>query len=135
MYAERTIHSLRVTNPVRSSEDTCKQADTSLHTSRSHWELQTGYRGCELFHLDEDGQGLLVSAQFPEGPPRDPLCELNCFNQAPMWPPTKDPGPNHRLLFCFGGSQRGRITSAGRRFICFGVCFIPGDSEGSGFPG
>lgn len=79
------------------------------------------------------------------GGPRDPLCDLNCFNHGPMWTPTKEPRRNHRLLFCVRGSHRGweqaagsaaaPITTAGLLFICFGDCFIPGDSEGSKFPG
>lgn len=71
----------------------------------------------------------------------DPLGQLNCFNHGPMRTLTKEPGRNHRLLFCCRGSQQGwewsagavtaPITTAGLLFICFGGCFIPGDSKGS----
>lgn len=76
---------------------------------------------------------------------RDPLGEVNCFKHGPMWTSTKEPGRNHRLLLCCGGSQQGwewsagpaaaPIASAGLLPICFGACFIPGDSKGSRFPG
>lgn len=75
---------------------------------------------------------------------RTPLVSLACFNHGLMWTPTKEPGRNHRLLFCCWGSQRGweraagsvaaPVTTAGLLFICFGDCFIPGDSKGNGFP-
>lgn len=49
-----------------------------------------------------------------------PSCDLNCFNQDPMWTPTKERGRNHRLLFCCGGSHRGweQAPPAGLLFIC-----------------
>lgn len=53
----------------------------------------------------------LLSGQ--RGGPRDPLSEWNCFNQGPMPTPTKEPGRNHRLLLCCGGSQRGWERAAG----------------------
>lgn len=76
---------------------------------------------------------------------RTPSVSLACFNHGPMWTLTKEPGWNHRLLFCCTGSQWGcegpagpaaaPVTTAGLQFICFGDRFIPGDSKGSGFPG
>ena len=97
-----------------------------------------------------------LSPQFPEalhgkaagraavrgrGGPRDPLGEVNCFNHGPMRAPDKrarSESPSAPLLQgepARLGAGRGLssapVTTAGLRFICF----IPGDSEGSSFPG
>ena len=87
------------------------------------------------------GRLQVVAAVKGRGGSPDPLCELNCFNQGPMWTLTKEPGRNHRLLLCCRGSHRGweraagsvaaPCSTAGLLFIC---CFIPGDSEGGRFP-
>lgn len=123
------------------------------------WRFGATSAGCRVILLMLPENLTLLSPQFPaalpgkaagraavrgRGGPQDPPGEVNCFNQGPMWTLTKEPGWNHRLLFCCRGSHRGweraaasvfaPVTTAGLRFICFGDCFIPGDSKGSAFP-
>lgn len=100
----------RASNPLRSSVKI--PANNKSQTRR----FTRQRRGRSESSLPETQQkwpsvGRLQVAEAVRGrggtPPPDPFCELNCFNQGPMWTPTKEAGRNHRLLFCCRGSQRG----------------------------